>query len=68
MRYSSLNANEDISLINRHKKFPGKIFNAASAATHKGGSQGWQAIKKRGERFSTSLATARRVAAKDGAP
>ncbi|MEQ9887694.1 hypothetical protein [Pectobacterium zantedeschiae] len=68
MRYSSLNANEDISLINRHKKFPGKIFNVASAATHKSGGQEWRAIKKRGERFSTSLATARRVAARDGKP
>ncbi|WP_145962316.1 hypothetical protein [Pectobacterium peruviense] len=67
-RYSLLNANEGISLINRHKKFLGEIFNVTSAMARKGGDQGLHAIKKRGERFSTSLATARRVAARDGTP
>ncbi|MFP9459652.1 hypothetical protein AB6D30_05000 [Pectobacterium brasiliense] len=65
-RYSSLNVNGDSALIDRHKKFPGAIFNVASATARKGGGQGWHAIKKRRERFSTSLATARRVVVRDG--
>ena len=49
----------------RHKKTWGTFFNVACDGPQ-GGGQGWHAIKKRRERFSTSLATARRVAAKDG--
>ncbi|MCL6327979.1 hypothetical protein EXT51_00395 [Pectobacterium carotovorum subsp. carotovorum] len=65
-RYSSLNVNGDNVLIDRHKKLSGEVFNVASATVRKGGSKGWQAIKKRRERFSTSLAAARKVAARDG--